>query len=91
MNATIQFTGADGLYERHLLFDNVQDSAGTSQREHFEAVARSIRDVLSQRWIDTEWTYQQRESQADLLSFDGVPDRPFARLTTSRTFCWIRW
>jgi glycogen phosphorylase len=56
----IQITGADGLYERHLMFDNVENRAATTQREHFEAVARSIRDVLSQRWIDTEWTYQQR-------------------------------
>ena len=48
---------ADALYERHLLFDNVLDPAATTAREMYEAVARSVRDVLSQRWIRTEQTY----------------------------------
>jgi glycogen phosphorylase len=52
----IQFMGTDGLYERHLLFDNVTDEKSIGQRERFEAVARSIRDVLSQRWALTERT-----------------------------------
>jgi starch phosphorylase len=44
----IQFTGtADALYERHLLFDNVVDPAAAGPRERYEAVARSVRDVLS--------------------------------------------
>ena len=28
-------------------------------REHYEAVARSVRDVLSQRWVRTEKTYER--------------------------------
>jgi starch phosphorylase len=55
----IQFTGNDGLYERHLVFDTAKDAAATGPREHFEAFARSIRDVLSQRWVATEKTYQR--------------------------------
>jgi len=56
----VQFTGADtALYERHLLFDNVVDPEKTGPREHFEAFARSMRDVLSQRWVQTEETYQR--------------------------------
>ena len=55
----IQFTGTDGLYERHLLFDNVIDPETASPRERFEAVAHSVRDVLSQRWVQTEDTYQR--------------------------------
>ena len=56
----IQFTGTgDALYERHLLFDNVVDAAEVGPREHYEAVARSVRDVLSQRWLLTEQTYEQ--------------------------------
>jgi glycogen phosphorylase len=50
---------ADALYERHLLFDNVSAPEATTPREHYEAVARSVRDVLSQRWIRTEQTYAQ--------------------------------
>ncbi len=56
----VQFTGADtALYERHLLFDNVVDPATVGPRERFEAFARSMRDVLSQRWVLTEDTYQR--------------------------------
>jgi glycogen phosphorylase len=56
----IHFTGEDGLYERHLVFDNVKDPPHTGPREHYEAAARSIRDVLSQRWVATEKTYERR-------------------------------
>src|SRR5215472_5455527 len=56
----IQFTGAgDALYERHLFFDNVLDPAAVDARERYEAVARSVRDVLSQRWVRTEQTYER--------------------------------
>src|SRR4051812_19710769 len=56
----IQFTGTnDALYERHLLFDNVVDLATVGPRERYEAVARSVRDVLSQRWLRTEQTYRR--------------------------------
>jgi starch phosphorylase len=56
----IQFTGTpDALYERHLLFDNVVDPAAVGARQRYEAVARSVRDVLSQRWVSTEKTYER--------------------------------
>ncbi len=47
------------LYERHLLFDNVIDLADVRERERFEAVAHSVRDVLSQRWIYTDKIYER--------------------------------
>jgi starch phosphorylase len=47
----------NGLYERHLLFDSVIERAATDARDRFEAFARSVRDILSQRWIGTESTY----------------------------------
>src|SRR5438876_458380 len=49
---------AQALYERHLLFDNVADPATAGLRERYEAFARSVRDVLSQRWVRTEQTYE---------------------------------
>ena len=56
----IRFTGTgDALYERHLVFDNVVAPAAAGPRERYEAVARSVRDVLSQRWQRTEQTYAQ--------------------------------
>jgi glycogen phosphorylase len=56
----VKFSGADeALYERHLLFDSVTDINVADARNRFEAIARSVRDVLSQRWIRTEQTYQR--------------------------------
>src|ERR1700741_2159777 len=55
----IPFIGADGLYDRHLLFDNIKDIAAVPGRKRYEAFARSVRDVLSQRWILTEKTYER--------------------------------
>jgi starch phosphorylase len=57
----VKFSGADeALYERHLLFDSVTDINIADARDRFEAIARSVRDVLSQRWIRTEQTYESR-------------------------------
>jgi starch phosphorylase len=56
----VEFTGADSaLYERHLLFDNAAKLAAAGPREQFEAFARSVRDILSQRWVLTEDTYER--------------------------------
>ncbi|WP_447983160.1 glycogen/starch/alpha-glucan phosphorylase [Nitrospira sp. Nam74] len=58
----IQFTGTDdALYERHLIFDDVIDPKQASPREQFEAAARSVRDIISQRWLQTEKTYTQKQ------------------------------
>ena len=57
----VQFSGTDeALYERHLLFDNGVDLGAATARDRFEAIARSVRDVLSQRWLLTEKTYEER-------------------------------
>src|SRR6516165_9298092 len=50
---------SDALYERHLLFDDVVDPLAAGGRERFEAAARSVRDVMSQRWVRTERTYNR--------------------------------
>jgi starch phosphorylase len=56
----VQFTGdANGLYERHLVFDHVVKVSAANVRDSYEAVARSVRDVLSQRWVQTEDTYER--------------------------------
>jgi len=54
----VKFSGKDdALYERHLAFDQVVPSNKVTPRDRFEAVARSVRDVLSQRWVRTEQMY----------------------------------
>ena len=57
----VQFAGTDeALYERHLLFDSGVALEAATARDRFEALARSVRDILSQRWLLTEKTYEQR-------------------------------
>ena len=57
----VRFSGTDeALYERHLLFDSGVGLAAATARDRFEALARSVRDVLSQRWLLTEKTYEER-------------------------------
>jgi starch phosphorylase len=80
----IQFTGTDGLYERHLLFDNVIDEKSIGPRERFEAVTRSIRDVLSQRWVLTEETYEQKNpKRVYYLSMEFLLGRSLANNVTN--------
>jgi len=60
----VKFSGHnEALYERHLAFDQVVPTSEASVRNKFEAVALSLRDVLSQRWIKTEHTYRQRNAK----------------------------
>lgn len=40
-------------YDRHVVFDHVVRMPAATQRDRFEAVARTIRDILAQRWIKT--------------------------------------
>src|ERR1700758_2778238 len=57
----VHFSGTDeALYERHLLFDSGVELAEATARDRFEALARSVRDILSQRWLLTEKTYEQK-------------------------------
>jgi len=49
----------NGLYERHLFFDNVASRTAIDSRDRFEAFARAVRDVLSQRWVSTQSGYDR--------------------------------
>ncbi|MBI2735753.1 MAG: glycogen/starch/alpha-glucan phosphorylase [Rhodospirillales bacterium] len=56
----IQFNGeSEALFERHLMFDNVADGAEVGLRQQYDALARSVRDILSQRWRRTQQTYDR--------------------------------
>ena len=60
----VQLTGgSDALYERHLFFDNVVDPATAGPRQRYEALAHSVRDILSQRWVRTEQTYERERAK----------------------------
>jgi glycogen phosphorylase len=81
----VQFSGTDSaLYERHLIFDNVIDLKATDHRERFEAYARSVRDILSQRWIRTEDTYTRvNPKRIYYLSMEFLIGRSLANNVTN--------
>src|SRR5688572_16534118 len=81
----VRFTGtSDALYERHLLFDSVVNPVAATARDQFEALARSIRDVLSQRWVLTEKTYEERNpKRLYYLSMEFLIGRSLANNVTN--------
>jgi glycogen phosphorylase len=81
----VQFTKADdALYERHLVFDNVMEETRIGARERFEAIARSVRDVLSQRWVRTEKTYERENAKrVYYLSMEFLTGRSLANNVTN--------
>src|SRR5262249_53081616 len=81
----VHFAGTDnGLYDRHLLFDNAIDKASADARDRFEAFARSCRDILSQRWTLTENTYEhQNPKRVYYLSMEFLIGRSLANNVTN--------
>jgi len=81
----IAFSGTDeALYERHLLFDDVVSPAAAGPRERFEAIARSVRDVLSQRWVLSEESYERENpKRVYYLSMEFLLGRSLANNITN--------
>jgi len=81
----VTFSGdSDALYERHLTLDHVVPVAAATPRVKFEAVARSVRDLLSQRWIKTEQAYQTRNAKrVYYLSLEFLMGRSLANNITN--------
>jgi starch phosphorylase len=74
----------DGLYERHLAFDYIKDTASLGPRERFEAAARAVRDILSQRWADTDSAYAgQNPKRVYYLSMEFLIGRSLANNLTN--------
>ena len=52
---SVKFSGSnDALYERHLTFEQVVPVGAATPPDRVESVARSVRNMLSQRSIKTE-------------------------------------
>jgi len=81
----IQFSGTnDALYERHLLFDDIIAPTTAGAREQFEAAARSARDILSQRWVRTNSTYDREDpKRVYYLSMEFLIGRSLANNVTN--------
>jgi starch phosphorylase len=76
----ISFTGTqDALYERRLLFDSVVQPEAIGARQRYEAAALAVRDVLSQRWLATDRTYERlNPKRAYYLSMEFLIGRSFS-------------
>jgi starch phosphorylase len=81
----VEFTGAEhALYERHIMFDDVVNPATAGPRDRFEAFARSVRDVLCQRWVRTEETYERENpKRVYYLSMEFLLGRSLANNVTN--------
>jgi starch phosphorylase len=81
----VQLAGTgDALYERHLFFDHVIKPTAVGPRERFEAFARSVRDILSQRWVQTEDVYHRNNSKRIYyLSMEFLIGRSLANNATN--------
>jgi starch phosphorylase len=73
----VHFSGDENAsYERHLAFDHVVDPRRASDRERFEALASSLRDLLTPRWLQTEQTYERANpKRVYYLSMEFLPGR----------------
>ena len=54
----LTFADSDN-YDRHLVFDHAISHENASHRERFEAVACALRDLMTQRWLLTDQTYNK--------------------------------
>ena len=69
----------NALYDRHLLFDYAIDPDLATPRERYEAVARSLRDVLALRWLRTKKTHFKIDpKRAYYLSMEFLIGRSLA-------------
>jgi glycogen phosphorylase len=73
-----------GLFERHLLYDNVIERNAAGTRDRFEAFARAVRDILSQRWVSTQSTYHRvNPKRVYYLSMEFLIGRSLANNVTN--------
>src|SRR5271154_4316433 len=81
----VHFAGSDNAsYERHLIFDDVINPDIATDRQRFEALALSVRDVLAQRWVRTEETYtKENPKRVYYLSMEFLIGRSLANNVTN--------
>jgi glycogen phosphorylase len=81
----VNFSGdPNASYERHLLFDHVVEPQAANLRERFEAVASALRDLLAQRWVKTQETYDRANpKQVYYLSMEFLIGRSLTNNLTN--------
>ncbi len=81
----VRFVGdPNALYDRHLVFDYAIDPDLATPRERYEAVARSLRDVLALRWLRSKKTYDRVDpKRAYYFSMEYLIGRSLANNVTN--------
>ena len=76
----VAFAGTpNASYERRLVLDHVVRPEQSDLRQRFEAVAWALRDLLSQRWLKTDATYDRANpKQVYYLSMEFLIGRSLA-------------
>ncbi len=71
-------------YDRRLVFDHIISPGEAITRERYEALARSVRDLLAQRWLLTRQNYdRQNPKQVYYLSMEFLIGRTLANTITN--------
>lgn len=66
-------------YDRHLVLDHAIGLQHATRRQAFEAIGRSVRDLLTQRWIKTKETHdQENPKRVYYLSMEFLIGRTLA-------------
>ncbi|HTT40805.1 MAG TPA: glycogen/starch/alpha-glucan phosphorylase [Burkholderiales bacterium] len=66
-------------FRRHLAFDHMVDPELASMRQRFQAISRSVRDLLAQRWLRTkEAYYRANPKRVYYLSMEFLIGRSLA-------------
>src|SRR5215813_11020305 len=66
-------------FRRHLVFDHMVDPEKASMRQRFQAISRSVRDLLAQRWLKTKDTYyRENPKRVYYLSMEFLIGRSLA-------------
>jgi starch phosphorylase len=74
----------DALYGHHLLYDRVVDPASVRPRDRYEAIAHAVRDLLTQRWLQTDATYDREDpKRVYYLSMEFLIGRSLANNVTN--------
>ncbi len=81
--AEFRFADRD-YYDRHLVFDHVTSTEQADQRQRFEAMARSLRDLLTQRWLLTQAIHERANpKQVYYLSMEFLIGRSLLNTVTN--------
>jgi glycogen phosphorylase len=81
----VHFAGNErAWYEHHLVFDHVVKSEAATPRQQFEAIASSVRDLLTPRWLKTQAAHDRANpKQVYYLSMEFLIGRSLANNITN--------